>query len=198
MEQFHKDCPSKQPNTSSCSVRQSLRRNKTASLTLIHWWKVRLIPVVVRISYPFFCRNHLLILISGYIDRLTHQLAPKSFRKLNYLSPLHLMVASSVSLKVSVKVFKRWMEIVAPFFVGTFPPFSPCLYFLIWTNILPLKCWAITHMSWHTSNWHMICFSLVHPVYYYRFQSNLPNLNPCSYNLYSTVSRFYWLIEWSN
>jgi hypothetical protein len=27
-----------------------------------------------------------------------------------------------------------------------------------------------------------LCFSLVHPVYYYRFQSNHPNLNPCSYN----------------
>lgn len=29
--------PSEQSNTSSCSVRQSLRRNKMASLTLIHW-----------------------------------------------------------------------------------------------------------------------------------------------------------------
>jgi hypothetical protein len=27
----------KQPNTSSCSVRQSLRMNKTASIKLIHW-----------------------------------------------------------------------------------------------------------------------------------------------------------------
>jgi hypothetical protein len=42
-----------------------------------------------------------------------------------------------------------------------------------------LKCWAVTHIQLAYD----LCFSLVHPVYYYyRFQSNPPNLNPRSYN----------------
>jgi hypothetical protein len=69
--------------------------------------RFRLIPVVVGISSPFSGRNHLLIFISGYLDRLTHQLAPKSIRKLNSLSPLNLLIASSVSKVRNAILFLR-------------------------------------------------------------------------------------------
>jgi hypothetical protein len=49
--------------------------------TIVHHWN----------QFSLSGRNHLLILISGYLGRLTHQLAPKSIRKLNYLSPLSLL-----------------------------------------------------------------------------------------------------------
>jgi hypothetical protein len=42
--------------------------------------------------------------ISGYLDRLTHQLAPKSIRKLNSLSALSLLIASFVNIVVHISL----------------------------------------------------------------------------------------------
>ena len=74
------------------------------------------------------------------------------------------------------------MGIVAPFFVGTFSPFSSCVLFPNMNQHLAFEMlsrhkYVVTHIQLAYD----LCFSLFHPVYYYQFQSNLSNLNPCAY-----------------